>query len=73
MRPRFLWKCSIISDPFGDYSVLHYGAYEVRALRRMQRKLPADYAGQLEDMLKRTINVLSVIGRTFIFPCFQIA
>lgn len=48
--------------PYRDYSVLHYGAYEVRALRRMQRRLPADYACQIEDVLKHAVNVLSVIG-----------
>jgi predicted RecB family nuclease len=57
--------------PFQDYSVLHYGAYEVRALRHMQRKLPAEYASHLGDVLKRTINVLSVIGSHIYFPVFS--
>jgi predicted RecB family nuclease len=57
--------------PFQDYSVLHYGAYEVRALRRMQRKLPAGYASHLGDVLKRTINVLSVIGPHIYFSVFS--
>jgi predicted RecB family nuclease len=57
--------------PFQDYSVLHYGAYEVRALRRIQRKLPSDYANHLGDVLKRTINVLSVIGPHIYFPVFS--
>jgi predicted RecB family nuclease len=56
---------------YRDYSVLHYEAYEVRALRRMQRKLPVDYASQLEDLLKHMINVLSVIGPHIYFPVFS--
>lgn len=56
---------------YRDYSVLHYGAYEVRALRRMQRKLPVDYVSQLEDLLKHMVNVLSVIGPHIYFPVFS--
>jgi predicted RecB family nuclease len=57
--------------PYRDYSVLHYGAYEARALRRMQRRLPADYARQIDDVLKNAINVLSIIGPHIYFPVFS--
>ena len=57
--------------PYREYSVLHYGAYESRALRRIQRRLPADYACQVEDILKHAINILSVIGPHIYFPVFS--
>jgi len=57
--------------PYRDYSVLHYGAYEARALRHMKRRLPADYAHQIEDVLKRSINVLSIVGPHIYFPVFS--
>ncbi len=56
---------------YRDYTVLHYGAYEVRALRRMQRRLPVDYMEQIERMLKHMVNVLSVIGPHIYFPVFS--
>jgi predicted RecB family nuclease len=56
---------------YRDYSVLHYGAYEVRALRRMQKRLPEEYARQIEGMLKHAINVLAIIGPHIYFPVFS--
>jgi predicted RecB family nuclease len=56
---------------YHDYSVLHYGAYELRALRRMQRRLPVDYALLVEDVLRHAINVLSIIGPHIYFPVFS--
>ena len=56
---------------YKDYSVLHYGAYEVRALRRMQPRLPAAYSAQIGEILKRMVNVLSVVGSHIYFPVFS--
>jgi hypothetical protein len=56
---------------YRDYSMLHYGAYEVRALRRMQRRLPPDYAHQVDELLSHTINVLSVISPHIYLPVFS--
>jgi predicted RecB family nuclease len=56
---------------YRNYSVLHYGAYEVHALRRMQRKLSADYGRQIEELLNHAINVLSIIGPHIYFPVFS--
>ena len=57
--------------PYRDYTVLHYGAYEARALRRMQTRLPVDYAEQIEHMLKHMVNVLSVIRPHIYFPVYS--
>jgi predicted RecB family nuclease len=56
---------------YRDYSVLHYGAYEVRALRRMQKRLPEKYAREIEIMLKHAINVLAIIGPHIYFPVYS--
>jgi predicted RecB family nuclease len=56
---------------YREYSILHYGAYEVRALRRMQRRLPANYGHQIEDVLKHATNVLSIIGKHIYFPVYS--
>jgi predicted RecB family nuclease len=57
--------------PYRDFSVLHYGAYEIRALRRMQVRLPANYALQINEVLKHTVNILSLIGPHIYFPTFS--
>lgn len=56
---------------YRDFSVLHFGAYEIRALRHMQRKLPTEYASQIENILQRAVNVLSIIGPHIYFPVFS--
>jgi predicted RecB family nuclease len=53
------------------YTVLHFGAYEVRALRRMQRRLPPGYENQIEGVLKKSLNVLSVLGRHVYLPLYS--
>jgi predicted RecB family nuclease len=56
---------------FETYTMLHYGAYEIRALRRMQRRLPPSYEEKVNEVIKRSINVLSVIGRHVYFPLYS--
>ena len=56
--------------PYRDYTVLHYGAYEIRALKRIQARLPVDYMEQIEHLLKHMVNVLSYYRATHIFPRF---
>src|SRR5208283_2416488 len=56
---------------FETYTMFHYGAYEIRALRRMQRRLPPSYEEKVNEIIKRSINVLSVIGRHVYFPLYS--
>jgi predicted RecB family nuclease len=56
---------------YQDYSILHYGAFEVRALRRMQARLPVSYSERVEDVLRHMVNVLSVIGPHIYFPVYS--
>jgi predicted RecB family nuclease len=56
---------------YQKYTLLHYGAYEVRALRNVQRRLPTEYANQIEHVLKQAVNVLSVITPFIYFPVYS--
>ena len=56
---------------YQEYILLHYGAYEVRALRNVQRRLPTEYANQIEHVLKQAVNVLSVITPFIYFPVYS--
>jgi hypothetical protein len=56
---------------FPDYSLLHYGSYEVNALRRMKKHLPDAYQPQVIDAIQRSTNVLSIISPHIYFPTFS--
>jgi predicted RecB family nuclease len=56
---------------FPDYSLLHYGSYEISALRRMKKHLPDDYQQPVTDAIMRSINVLSIISPHIYFPTFS--
>jgi uncharacterized protein YprB with RNaseH-like and TPR domain len=51
--------------------VYHFGSYETQALRRMQRRLPAQYQEALVRVMARTANVLSVVQRHVYFPTYS--
>jgi predicted RecB family nuclease len=53
------------------HTILHYGAYEARALKRVHPKIPSKYAEELECLLKRMVNILSVIGPHIYFPVYS--
>ena len=58
-------------DSIPDPSVLrlfHYGDYEIRAMRRMKKKLPSSYSERITAMEERTVNVLHLIYHHFYFP-----
>jgi predicted RecB family nuclease len=53
------------------YTIFHYGVYEARALKRVQKRLPLDYGDQIKDVLNHMVNVLSVVGPHVYFPVFS--
>jgi predicted RecB family nuclease len=55
----------------GDCSFFHYGSYEIRALKHVQRRLSGEHADQVGDIIKRSTNVLSIIGPHIYFPVYS--
>ena len=56
---------------YSDYSLLHFGNYEVVALQRMRTRMGEPYASQLDDLLKRSCNVLGLITANVYFPTYS--
>lgn len=54
-----------------DFRVLHYGAYETIALRRMKARLPEYLHPKIDRILERATNVLSLIHRHIYFPTYS--
>jgi predicted RecB family nuclease len=54
-----------------DFRVLHFGDYEIIALRRMKSKLPERLHMRIDAILERATNVLSVIHPHIYFPTYS--
>jgi hypothetical protein len=54
-----------------DFRVLHFGDYEIIALRRMKSKLPERLHAGIDAILERATNVLSVIHPHVYFPTYS--
>lgn len=56
---------------FPDYRLLHFGSYEVVALRRMRARMTEPYQQQIEQVLKQAINILGIISPYVYFPTYS--
>jgi predicted RecB family nuclease len=56
---------------YGDFRILHFGAYETVALKRMKTRLPESLHAKIDAILERTTNVLSVIHPHVYFPVYS--
>jgi predicted RecB family nuclease len=54
-----------------DFRVLHFGQYEIAALRRMKSKLPERLHPRIDTILEHAINVLSIIHSYIYFPTYS--
>jgi predicted RecB family nuclease len=54
-----------------DFRVLHFGDYEMVALRRMKSQLPERLHPKIDAILERATNVLSVIHPHIYFPTYS--
>jgi predicted RecB family nuclease len=53
------------------YSLLHFGSYETKALRRMKAYMTESGQREIDEAIKRSINVLSVISPYIYFPTYS--
>jgi hypothetical protein len=54
-----------------DFRVLHFGDYDIVALRRMKARLPKTLRPRFDAILERATNVLSVIHPHIYFPTYS--
>jgi predicted RecB family nuclease len=56
---------------YPEYRLFHFGSYEAKALRRIKARLPEDQREQVEVVLGRAVNVLSIINAHVYFPTYS--
>ncbi len=54
-----------------DFQVLHFGDYEITALRRMRHQLSDRLQSRIDTILERCTNILSVIHPHIYFPTYS--
>jgi DNA-directed RNA polymerase subunit RPC12/RpoP len=54
-----------------DFRVLHFGEYEIIALKRIKSKLPERLHPSVDAILERATNVLSIIHPHIYFPTYS--
>ena len=63
--------CAHIIEGFGDYTLYHYGRYELRFLDRMKQAADAGGAAAVDRIRARSCNVLAVIYSHVYFPTYS--
>jgi hypothetical protein len=56
---------------FPEYRLFHFGDYETKALRRIRGRLSGEQQGQIDRMLGRAVNVLSIVHPHVYFPTYS--
>lgn len=56
----------LLSD-FNDFSLYHYGNYEIRSLRKILKGLNHHYEDQVEQIIKKSVNILSFFNH-YVYP-----
>ena len=54
-----------------DFRILHFGAYDTIAMKRMKARLPEILHTKVDRILERATNVLSVIHQHIYFPVYS--
>lgn len=54
-----------------EYRLVHFGSYELSALRRARLFLPCDFHSALDDAVRRCTNILSEIRTRVYFPTYS--
>ena len=56
---------------YNEYALFHFGSYDTRALRQIKNHLPEHMQQQVEQVLGRAVNVLSLIHAHVYFPTYS--
>jgi predicted RecB family nuclease len=68
-QEKAIWDaCSRIMNSFDDYTLYHYGQYEVRFLARMRRLADEEGVATIDRIRARSCNVLAAIYSHIYFP-----
>jgi hypothetical protein len=56
---------------YPEYALFHFGSYETRALKQIKRQLPEHQQQQVEQVLSKAVNVLTLIYAHVYFPTYS--
>src|SRR5262249_38990734 len=56
---------------YPEYALFHFGSYETRALQQIKHQLPEHQQQQIEQVLSKAVNVLTLIYAHVYFPTYS--
>ena len=65
----FMKMLDIISS-LSNFTVYHYGSYEIRALKKMSKKLNETHINTINTLIENSVNVLSIFNSTIYPPTY---
>jgi len=60
-----------ILKPLNSFIIYHYGAYEIKALKGISKRLPHEYQDFLNIMLEHSFNVLNIFTNNIYPPTYS--
>lgn len=60
-----------ILEKYSNFKLFHYGSYERKFLKRMRNKIEEKYSCLIDEILKHSVNILSVIYSHVYFPTYS--
>ena len=58
-------------EKYSDFKIFHYGSYETRFLKKVEKTTGSPYSDLIQKMLASLINVLSLIHTHIFFPTYS--
>jgi predicted RecB family nuclease len=68
-EPRIFRKLLAALKEYDDYTLFHYGSYELAYLKRMRKQ--GDGVRQIDKLIRASVNVLSWIRSSYYFPTYS--
>jgi len=57
-------------DAYNNFTLYHYGSYEIHALKRISRMLPKLYQEKIKHIIENSINILTLISNDIYIPIY---
>jgi uncharacterized protein YprB with RNaseH-like and TPR domain len=60
-----------VLSSYSDYYIFHYGSYEISFLKRIKKQLGEEAKQKIDELLGKSINILSIIYTKVYFPTYS--
>jgi predicted RecB family nuclease len=58
-------------DTHSNFILYHYGSYEIRALKRISKKIPNLYQDKIKHITENSVNILTLISNDIYIPNYN--